>query len=103
MADFLGNISPVDASFSIEMYSDGKWKLVNKIEDQSRRYKVNKKFPFKTQVPYLNRIMIILFMTERCNLGCSYCKFGSFVGKGAREAIDLIAIEESISKFACKG
>lgn len=43
---------------------------------------------------------LVVFLTERCNMRCSYCKYGSMIRSPDKSPTDAIAIASAIEKVA---
>ncbi|MCR4507761.1 4Fe-4S cluster-binding domain-containing protein [Pseudomonas sp. 32.2.56] len=89
-----------EKEYFILLQDSGKWHLINEKYDASKisRYK-----PYETNNPYIGcenknggTLSIIVFMTEKCNLRCDYCKVARMVTSPRKKKTDAKKITKRL-------
>ena len=91
--DFYVHVPPSgEWSIKVGEYDPGRDHFVSNTERYLKSTKANNSFT--------SEVVLVVFITEQCNMRCSYCKYDNVITKDTKDIPLIDNITSSISAFA---
>jgi sulfatase maturation enzyme AslB (radical SAM superfamily) len=98
----LNTMAYPDKGFHITIDAGGRWTIVGGLPEDDVDLSLHSIEPYDLPEPELEHTSIVVFLTEQCNMRCSYCKYYDLVTAEEKTRTDASAIIETISDLAGK-